>query len=85
MDASCTAHKAMEHPSAKTTACAISCVKRGSPAVLVERNGKVLKIANQDAVMSAVGHRARLTGTVANGEITVSSVQVFKGHRRPSM
>ncbi|MGH9488652.1 MAG: hypothetical protein ACRD04_13820 [Terriglobales bacterium] len=81
MDAKCAngAMKAkMDHPGPKTTQCAINCVRGGSPAVLVERNGKVLKIANEDKVMSAVGHRARLTGTVANGEITVTSVRVFR-------
>ncbi|MGH9413863.1 MAG: hypothetical protein ACRD0Y_08990 [Terriglobales bacterium] len=75
--AMCAQHKSMGHNAAHLK-CALSCFEHGSPAVLVERDGKVLKIANGDKVAKAVGHNARLTGTVANGEITVTAVRVYK-------
>ncbi|TAN24621.1 MAG: hypothetical protein EPN33_02330 [Acidobacteria bacterium] len=82
MDAKCSTNKAMTHPGAKTSECAVTCVKGGSPAVLVERSGEVLQIANQDKVTDAVGHNARLTGTIDNGTITVTEVHVYKSRTR---
>jgi len=82
MDAKCSTNKAMAHPSAKNSECAVSCVKKGSEAVLVERDGTVLKIANQDKVADAVGKTASLTGEVADGSITVDTVKVSTGRRR---
>jgi starvation-inducible outer membrane lipoprotein len=76
MDAKCSTNKAMTHVSAKNTKCAQSCVAHGDSAVLVEKDGTVLKIANQDKVSDAVGHNATLTGEVADGTITVDTVKV---------
>ncbi|MGH9393318.1 MAG: hypothetical protein ACRD1E_04050 [Terriglobales bacterium] len=75
MDAKCYTNKAMTKASAKTSECAVSCVKGGEPAVLVERDGTVLKIANQDKVTDLVGKNASLTGEVADGSITVDSAK----------
>lgn len=82
MDAKCSTTKAMTHPGAKTSACAVNCVKEGSPAVLVERSGKVLKIANQDKVTDAVGKMATLSGTVDGDTITVDTVTVHQRRMR---
>lgn len=76
MDAKCSTTKAMTHASAKNSACAQRCVTGGSPAVLVERDGTVLKINNQDKVADSVGKNATVTGEVADGAITVDTVKV---------
>lgn len=62
--------------------CAQSCVKQGAEAVLVERSGKVLKIANQDKVADAVGENVSLTGEVADGSITVDTVKAAPARHR---
>lgn len=73
MDKNCSTKAAMKG----NVACAQSCVAKGSPAVLVEdgRAGKVLTIANQDAVKAVIGEHVVLTGTVADGAITVDSAK----------
>ncbi|MGH9475624.1 MAG: hypothetical protein ACRD1C_04760 [Terriglobales bacterium] len=84
MDAKCSTNKAMRHPGSKTSECAVSCVKQGSPAVLVERSGKVIKIddASQAKVADAVGKMATLSGTIADGTITVDTVTVHQRRAR---
>lgn len=82
MDAKCSTNKAMTHPSEKTSKCAVSCVKGGQPAVLVERDGTVLKIANQDKVADSVGKMVSVTGEVADGSITVDSVKAMTRRAR---
>lgn len=71
MDTKCSTNAKM----VGNTKCAVSCVKSGSPAVLVERDGTVLKIANQDKVSDLVGMRATLTGEIADGSITVDTAK----------
>ncbi len=62
--------------SAKSIACVEKCVKGGAAPVFVTSDGKVLKIANADAVMAHLGHKVDLTGTLNGDTITVSSVKM---------
>jgi opacity protein-like surface antigen len=56
--------------------CAQSCMKRGSPAVLVTDDGKIYKIAQQDKVKDAAGKKVTLTGTMKGDDtISVDSVK----------
>jgi opacity protein-like surface antigen len=57
-------------------ACAQSCIKRGSPAVLVTDDGKIYKIADQDKVKEAAGKKVTLTGTLNEDTIKVESVKM---------
>ena len=57
-------------------ACAQSCIKRGSPAVLVTDDGKIYKIADQDKVKEAAGKKVTITGKMDNETITVESVKM---------
>jgi hypothetical protein len=60
--------------------CANNCMKRGASAVLVEDGsaGTVLKIANQAKVKGLAGRHVVLTGTVANGTMTVTGAKAAK-------
>ena len=78
MDAKCSTNAKMVGTNAK---CAVSCVKGGEPAVLVEKDGTVLKIANQDKVTDLVGKRATLTGEVADGTITVDTAKAARARK----
>jgi nitrite reductase/ring-hydroxylating ferredoxin subunit len=55
--------------------CAKSCIKGGSPAVLVTSDGKVYKIANQDAILPHAGENVTISGKLAGDTITVASVK----------
>ena len=57
--------------------CAQSCIKRGSPAVLVTDDGKVYKIADQDKVKDSAGKKVTLTGTMKGEAISVDSVKAM--------
>ena len=57
-------------------ACAQSCIKRGSPAVLVTDDGKVYKIADQDKVAEHAGHKVTISGKMVNDQIKVDSVKM---------
>ncbi|HEX8986055.1 MAG TPA: DUF5818 domain-containing protein [Bryobacteraceae bacterium] len=56
-------------------ACAKSCIKRGSPAVLVSDDGTVYKIADQKEVVDHAGQKVTIAGKMENGEIKVDSVK----------
>jgi hypothetical protein len=58
-------------------ACAQSCIKRGSPAVLATEDGKVYTIANQDKVTSLAGKKVTVSGKVDGESITVDSVKAL--------
>ena len=62
--------------SEKSMACAQKCVKGGAAPVFVTSEGKVLKIANADAVADHIGHKVELTGDLNGDTITVSSVKM---------
>jgi hypothetical protein len=55
-------------------ACAQKCFKMGSPAVLIV-DGKVFKIANQDAVKDVVGHKVVVTGTLTGDTIHIDKLK----------
>ena len=58
-------------------ACAQSCIKRGSPAVLVTDDGKIYKIADQDKVKDAAGKKVTLSGTMKADTISVDSIKAM--------
>lgn len=55
--------------------CAQKCVQGGADAVFVS-DGKVMKIANQDAVKAHVGHKVTINGNMSGDTITVDSVKM---------
>jgi len=55
--------------------CAQSCMKKGSPAVLVTDEGKVYKFADQAKVVERAGQKVTVTGKVEGDTITVDSVK----------
>jgi hypothetical protein len=55
--------------------CAKSCIKGGSPAVLVTADGKVYKIANQDKIAAHAGESVTVTGDLKDDTITIESVK----------
>lgn len=62
---------------AKDAACAQKCVKGGADAVLVTADNNILKIdsASKEKIMPFVGKKVTIHGSVANGELTVASVE----------
>ncbi len=78
MDSRCAAgaHKMAMKGNAQ---CAKNCMSRGAKAVLVEDGsaGTVLKIANESKVKALAGRHVRLTGTVADGVMTVTSARAM--------
>ena len=57
-------------------ACATSCIKRGSPAVLVTDDGKIYKIADQAKVTDHAGEKVTITGKMENDAIKVDSIKM---------
>ena len=57
-------------------ACAAKCIKGGDPAVLVDADGKVYKIADQDKVVAHAGHKVTITGTLDGDTLKVESVKM---------
>ncbi len=55
--------------------CAQSCMKKGSPAVLVTEEGKVYKFADQAKMVDHAGQKVTVTGKVDGDTITVDSVK----------
>ena len=55
--------------------CATTCIKGGSPAVLVTEEGKIYKIADQAKVTPLAGKQVTITGDMKGDTITVSSVK----------
>ena len=55
--------------------CAKTCIKGGSPAVLVTEDGKILKIANQDKIVAHAGEHVTLDATLKGDTLTIASVQ----------
>ena len=72
-DAKCGAAHA--DASEKSMKCVNGCVKGGQKAVLVSE-GKVLQIANQDAVKEHLGHKVTVTGKMEGDTVTVDSVKM---------
>ena len=76
VDANCAAKQGAKAASDDHTACATRCIKGGAAAVLVDPDGKVYKIANQDKVTAHAGHKVTLTGKVDGDTITVDDVKM---------
>jgi (2Fe-2S) ferredoxin len=74
MDQKCSGVAAMK----TNTACIEKCIKGGSPAVLVEPDGKVYKIANQDKIVDRAGKNVTVDGKLSGDTITVASVSDVK-------
>ena len=55
--------------------CAESCIKKGSPAVLVTEEGKVYKFTDQAKVVDHAGHKVTVNGKVNGDTIEVESVK----------
>lgn len=55
--------------------CAKKCIKGGSPAVLVQADGKILKIANQDKIVALAGENVTIDGTLKGDTLTIASVK----------
>ena len=54
--------------------CAKSCISNGQEAVLVDADGNVHKIANQDKIKEHAGQKVKVTGSEADGKISVDTV-----------
>lgn len=72
IDQNCASKKEMRG----NVACAQSCIKRGSPAVLVTDDGQIYKIADQDKVTEHAGQKVTITGKMDGGAIKVDSVKM---------
>src|ERR1700733_11338617 len=48
-----------------------SCIKNGSPAVLVTTDGKIYKISNQDKITSFAGQNVTVTGDLKGETLTI--------------
>jgi hypothetical protein len=63
--------------SEKSINCVKGCVKGGAaPVFVVEKDKKVLKIANADKVMDHLGHKVKVTGKVDGDTLTIDSVSM---------
>ncbi|HTS66361.1 MAG TPA: DUF5818 domain-containing protein [Candidatus Acidoferrales bacterium] len=76
VDASCAGKQGAKAASDAHAGCAERCIKGGAAAVLVDPDGKVYKIANQDKVTAHAGHKVTLTGKMAGDTITVDDVKM---------
>ena len=72
IDEACSGKKEMRG----NVACAQSCIKRGSPAVLVTDDGKIYKIADQGKVTEHAGQKVTITGKMDGDSINVDSVKM---------
>jgi hypothetical protein len=60
-------------------ACAKKCIEGGEKPVLVsDKDGKVIGIANPDAVISHAGQHVQVTGTLKDGALQVDKVAALK-------
>ena len=76
VDASCAAKQGAKTASEGHAGCAAKCIKGGSPAVLVDADGKIYKIADQDKVKEHAGHKVTITGKMDGDAIKVDSVKM---------
>jgi hypothetical protein len=76
VDASCAGRQGAKSASEDHSGCAEKCIKGGAAAVLVNSEGKVFKIANQDKVTAHAGHKVTITGKMEGDTITVENVKM---------
>lgn len=76
VDSMCAAKHA--DASEKSVACVEKCVKGGSAPVLVTADSKIIKIdeASKEKVMSHLGHKVTITGTVENDTVKIESIKM---------
>ncbi len=55
--------------------CAKGCIGKGDAAVLVDADGNIHEIANQDKIKALAGEKVKVTGSEAAGKITVESAE----------
>ena len=72
IDQNCASKKEMRG----NVACAQSCIKRGSPAVLVTDDGQIFKIADQDKVTEHAVQKVTIPGKMDGVSIKVDSVKM---------
>jgi len=70
-DTSCASKPGMKD----NAGCAKSCIKGGSPAVLVTADGKVYKIANQDKIVAHAGETVTVTADLKDDTLTIATVK----------
>ena len=70
-DTSCSTKPGMKG----NAACAKSCIKGGSPAVLMTEDGKIYKISNQDKIVGHAGENVTVTADLKDDTLTIDSVK----------
>jgi hypothetical protein len=70
-DTSCSTKPGMKG----NAACAKSCIKGGSPAVLVTTDGTIYKISNQDKIVSHAGENVTVTADLKGDTLTIDTVK----------
>ncbi len=63
--------------------CAKKCAEAGQPLVIVTADKKVVPVANSDVLKAHAGHRVTVTGTMDNGKLTVTKVEMAKDQSMP--
>jgi len=76
VDASCASKQGAKAAADGHADCSARCIKGGQAAVLVNSEGKVFKIANQDKVTAHAGHKVTITGKMEGDTITVDDVKM---------
>ena len=76
VDSNCAAKQGAKAASDGHANCAAKCIKGGAKAVLVNSEGKVYQIANQDKVVDHAGHKVTIDGKLSGETITVSNVKM---------
>ncbi|HLH08276.1 MAG TPA: hypothetical protein VKW78_13640 [Terriglobales bacterium] len=57
--------------------CAKKCIESGSPMVFVnDKDKKILKVDNPDALKDHIGHHVNVKGSVNNGTVHVDAVEM---------
>jgi len=76
VDQNCAAKQGAKAASDGHAGCAAKCIKGGAAAVLVDEDGKIYKIAEQDKVKEHAGHKVTITGELDGDTIKVESVKM---------
>ena len=76
VDQSCATRQGAKTAAEDHSGCAEKCIKGGAAAVLVNSEGKIYKIANQDKVTAHAGHKVTITGKMEGDTITVENVKM---------
>jgi hypothetical protein len=76
VDANCATKQGAKAASDGHAGCAAKCIKGGAAAVLMDADGKVYKIADQDKVKDHAGHKVTISGTLDGDTLKVDSVKM---------